>query len=821
MQRVRSEWATAGLAVCIVVAAPLLGGTADRPYTLAVTAGCALAGLTAAAARPASLRLSYAGLALAVAAALCALQIVPLSVRLRSVLAPGSDGDLRLLLADMPPPWGTTLRPLSVDVGATLHDGVCLLGGLCFLLALSLRPHAPHSPAGAEPADATPFRRSAVHFALWGVAISAAAVSLLGAGAALGIALPPPVGVPGVGSTRALWPAGLHNSNHMAALCGLGALLWSSLVLDFSARTRAPRIVAQRGICLLAAVACNIALWGTLSRAGILTWTAAQLVFLFTRHHHHRRGALRIAALAIPLAVLGLFLYSDGATHLLRARFHADAQGSLWQQMLRPGSKVFAWREALPLLRGHLWLGVGHGAMENLFQHTHSLSGRMRFAYLENQWLQLFIDFGLPAGLALLGLGGMALRDTLRASHRQAAADPSPLHAAARIGLVALAAHNVFDFNLAVGGVALPALVLLSRVEVRRIRIPRAIAIALPLATLALLPVVWRWAPSHDEEGARLRALAGDPQTPPDALIAHALPAIARHPFDSYLSAIVAARLVADQHAAAGHWINRALLANPRDTLALRSGARWLEQQGHHAQAIGLLREALAEGDDEDQRRTLTQLVQTSLTAEDARQALSVDISLDALLDAAGTATPPRCTLIADLTQPNGPSAPSPRAAYWRGRCALLRRDAATAQTLLPSLLASPDGPPVLLVSDLVDLIADSAQAAGPSTADAASLQALTDTLLAHGRPPEWLLSVARLRLLQLRPPAAVSPGALANIRPLLDAALAAAAQAPSRSQAQALQARAHDLYGDLDTLAENPHAAAAHRQTAARLRAP
>lgn len=788
------------LAAAVLWLAPVLGGAADRPYSLLIVGLCGLAALRTSQSQDVTVRASLASLGLLWAAGLSLLQIIPLPPTLRALLAPGSDADLRQILSglDGAPTW----LPLSIDASSTLNEAAGLFGMLCLLLAFGSRDpgepatpdHRPDSPAVA------PVWRSPG----W-VVLAATMVSALGVLAAVGVPLPSPIGVPGQGTTRAVFPAGLHNSNHMAALCGLGALLALSYALSTSRGERRPYRVWATLACGL----CNLALLGTLSRAGVLCWGAAQLALVVCVIRRTMRQAAgqdsrwkpwvrRLWLLPLVLTALWAAL-PDGTLDSLAYRFSPhELRG-----VLQPGSKVYAWFEALPILRGHLWLGVGHGAGENLFQHSHVLSGRMRFVYLENQWLQLVFDFGLLGAVPLLLLAvGFVVDAQKKGANHPAERLPYSVPLASWLGLAALGLHNLFDFNTAVLGVSLPALVLVGVVERRRTQLPRPAVTALGIGTLLMAALAWWVAPSHDEEGAWLRRLAADPSTPTDVLLSRATAAVLRHPFDSHLSAVVAARLVQQDHPAARAWLNRALLANPRDTLALRQTALRLATAGQLEEALLFLRQAIEHGDPEEQQRSLRLVADIATDAETARSALPHPADLDALLDVAGAQSPPRWSLIWDLaSQGLRVGQPATRAAYWLGRSALAQGTAPQIESALAALLADPVRAPVLLVADLLDRLADLGQ-----TEDA---QRLALIALQKQPAPEWQLALARI---QLR----ISPPAWEHARALLAEVLSR----PSSDVPRPLQARAHDLLADLESAAGNLHAALAHRQAAAALRA-
>ncbi len=777
--------------------APLLGGAVDRPYALLVVTLCAVAAAARLRTTAAAPSTSYAGLGLALALGLCFVQLVPLPPSLRAWLAPGSDADLRQILHGLTKP-GTWL-PLSLDAPSTLNEAACLAGMLCLLLTL---PAPPESPSQHDPSPdretRSQDRKNSMALAVLAAAATVAGLGLL---AALGVALPSPVGVPGQGTTRALLPAGLHNANHMAALCGMGALL----ALAWPPLQSLPWTHPQAVLSRLLWVLCNVALVGTLSRAGILSWGIAQalLVVLLSRHgtqdadpaRRNRRSHL-LWLVFFALALLLLYsLLPDGATQRLTSRFSLHELRSIHQ----PGSKVVAWLEALPILRGHLILGIGHGAGENIFQHSQSLAGRMRFVYLENQWLQLIFDFGVAGGVPLLTMLALFARDALRQRSGR-----DPLWLAAGLGLAALAVHNLFDFNAAVLGVSLPALVLVSIVEVRRFALPRRSMWALVAVTLILVLFAFRFSASHDEEGATIRQLASRPETPLPVLIQQGEGAMRRHPFDSHIPALVAARLVQGDHPDARTWLNRALLANPRDTLALQETARLLAKRGHTDDALLFLRQAIQHGDDADRRRSLRLLSELATDAQAIRTALPLPSDVDALLDEAGALPTPRWTLIADVARAALDEDPHrSRAAYWLGRSALTARDGWAARQALSALLASPTDLPVLVVADLIDLLGQ----LGPIP----DADRLARDALRRSRAPEWLLALATLDLRK-------SPADRSDARTLLREVLDRLDRS-GEGIARSLVARAHELLADVEEGDGNVNLALSHRQSAAALR--
>jgi len=758
------------LAGLVVWLAPLLGGTADRPYTLLVAAACGCACLLTAFAtgrdtgRP--LRASWFHVWLAASVIVTLLQTVPLPPPLRALLAPGSDPELRQILSGLQPGSAALWWPLSLDPGATLHEAVRLAGYLCLLLALSQGPLE------------EPTRRSLA----WLVQGAASLCAGLGLLAGLGLPLPSPIAVLGAGTTRAAFPAGFYNSNHMAALVGLGALL----LLDAAMATAWPRRLGLFGLWAL----CNVVLVATLSRAGVGVWLLAQAALLAWQLRR-RRGPWLPSLVVVLLFTLGAGLALE--EHIWPA-LHQRLLATTVSELTAPGSKLHAWVEAWPLLRGHFMLGVGRGAFEDAFQHVHALAGRMRFVYLENEWLQAVIDWGVPAALLLFALFGRALRD----AWRQVRELPQQTSAGtALLGLAALAIHNLFDFSLEVGGVAVAALVLCALCQHARFALARRLAAAAGVLTMAGAALLVGRLPSHDEDGARLRALCERPTARLDEVLSAGRAAVLRHPFDAYLPALVASRLQPEPQkeaqAQAVDWINRALVANPREVLARHAGANLLLASGHRAQGLLLLAGAIADADADGRRRLLVTLASWTSDLDELLAALPNGEAGAELLELLGRAPSPRWPLVRALAAALLPAAPG--AAAWLGRSALALRDADAAHAAAMALLHKGEEVPPLLFADLTDLLADSGRSAEAETLARAALE--------RSSRPELLLSLARL---------AERPGNLVEARSLL-------IQALGHADDPGLAARIHEVYGELEAKAGNPHQAAAHRLEAARLR--
>ena len=696
--------------------APLLGlsvlwsGTVDRPATM-VVAG--LAGLLAVGRGLSKQRVpvSLFSIWLLVATIVTALQCVPMPASVRGALPLGSDALLRQVLGALGG-YPTVAFPLSLDPAETAHEATRLLAWWCLLGAWS-----------------TLRSRHGDSLRLAGlVVIAAGLIAILGALASLGIKLPAPLAVPATGASRALWPAVLQNANHMAALLSTGAILCVGMILQTDPSRRRQR----RLICILSLVLLNLALLMTLSRAGILcSWLGQLLAWLVADSPERADLRRRLWRVVLPSLICGLALLWLGPGGKLLDRFREGLHGDL----LSPGSKLWVWRESLPLLRGHLWFGIGRGAFETALQVSPAVAVQTRFTYLENEWLQSLLDYGFVAGLALLALLCGAMWQSLRHLWQPGQQTTSPVRRAAFLALVALGLHNLFDFNLAIGALAIPALLLASLVQKPIAAMSARWLIAPGLATIIFALWVQMKIPSHDADGSHLQQLAAAPQTDSATLIQTASQALHRHPLDSYLSALVAARLTAEDHPDSMRWINRALLQNPSDLLARATAARLLGRHGHQRQALSLLGPLFGDADPEKRHWLFGLLLEISTEPSDLLRELPnrPEVRM-ALLDDLGTHRPPRWPLILAISRKaveQGDSA----AWSWFGRAALAETRADDAATALHGLLRLDSAEP-LLIGGLLELLLrhQMLTVASPLAEQAIAKQPAPEVRIAHAQ---------------------------------------------------------------------------------------
>ncbi len=554
--------ALAALAIALVLAPQLLGGALPWAAVAVSALGVAAGAVTlwALRARLETVHVTSAGAVLALAVAWTAMQLVPLPASVAAFLAPESveaSAATADALGEGSPGW----VPISRAPGETrgeLLEGTALLA--VFLAAYGL------AWVGQR-------RR---------VAQIVAGSVLLMALVALGHALTGAERVFGLYEPRFAAPrllAPLVNENNLAGFLVMGFPVLVTLGLDGRSEHRALWVTA-------AAVTGATALL-TLSRGGIaalvgvgVLLTALLVLRRYRRREEGRSGSLLILGAATVAGALGLGAYV-AADAILSELLEGDAD------------KLGLLGESLEFAIAQPWVGVGRGAFSAAF--VADFGATRRFVYAEHLPAQWIAEWGLPLGVTLLGVLGATLLRALTRSR-------SLTKLGAVVGCLGIAGHNLMDFGLELGGVALVAAALLgaglapeksrlARGEPKRLplrpMLAGAVAAGLVL-TLALGPTVPGVSVRtlEDELVRTLRAedRAGFRETLEDA--------VRLHPSEPSFALLAGVEASAHGDPAAPRWLNRAMALAPGWPSPRVEAARWLFAQGRRDQALLELREA-------------------------------------------------------------------------------------------------------------------------------------------------------------------------------------------------------------------------------------
>jgi O-antigen ligase/tetratricopeptide (TPR) repeat protein len=367
------------------------------------------------------------------------------------------------------------------------------------------------------------------------------------------------------------------NPNHVAEFLELAA--FACLACAFQRPTAMNRVGWLLGMIFCAAGAA-----ATLSRGAVVALALAMLLFVGLHYLSARKESptTRRSSLvfgALLLGIVALAAVGFGSAQVLE-RFSSEALGE--------NTRLQLWRDSWRVIEAHP-LGIGRGAFDRVYPIYRTLhtATSTRFAFVENQPLQMLIDGGWPfLVVTVVGLGGLIAHVARRGRH-------DVTESALIAGVAAVLVHGCLDFGLETLGVLLPFVVVLGTLLGRiRSRPAQTARFKWPITAFAGASLVIGIASlahgSNDDFDRLLNRAAAQPETRRDVLVR----AQRVHPTD-YFYALAYARLEAIKSPSSGpsprfHTLNRALALCPSCEIIHVEVARnlWL---------LGLRRQALLE----------------------------------------------------------------------------------------------------------------------------------------------------------------------------------------------------------------------------------
>ncbi len=276
------------------------------------------------------------------------------------------------------------------------------------------------------------------------------------------------------------------------------------------------------------------------SRGGVVSLSvgvvvAIALIASLPRDRRKQKRASR-KPLSIVLGVLAVGIVILGATagrQLLDLSIEHEIHAG----------KFLPWGAAMALVAEFPLFGVGRGAFAHSYTSVQPQTG-VTFSHVENEYLQIIVDWGLPTALAI-GVASLLLIRSLRRR-------PVDALAAGGIGaLVAIAVHSVVDFGIELPGMALPTIAIVATLipaglsvqkDKKKRKYMRTIRIS--LAATAMFACALAFAPPGATVAEDLRntsEFSPDYQGTPKQILAASAHLANRHP-SSYLVATSSAR---------------------------------------------------------------------------------------------------------------------------------------------------------------------------------------------------------------------------------------------------------------------------------------
>lgn len=511
------------------------------------------------------------GLALVAAAGFTLLQLVPLPQAVAGLLNPGL-AEVCSYVCQGTGLWGEgAFHPLSLDPPGTSHELVMFLAyALGFLVVVNYF-NARHRA------------RRLMKMVAW----SGFLVALIGFFSKLFVAQ----AIFGIHPVRpgTFFFSTFVNPNHLAGFLCLCSPV--ALGVGLSARER-----QDRALYGFMGVITGVAVFMSLSRGGMVALSLGIIFLIFfsatRRSRRIRRVALVQAAAAGVLVLAGYLAYD---TIIKELRTLGDAKA------IREDTKIRSWAATFPMMADHPVTGIGRGAYASVYPRYKTVEHTATFTHAENQVLQVLVEWGPVFGLFFLGAFALTFFLGL------ARARQSYSMGGCLAGIFAVSAHNLVDFNLEVGGVAMPFVLVLAiavaspfshaggpRDFETKLRIPRWAGIGLAAAALVLAAVCIPYAHAHSLASDTEALLALDDPAPAapcsdTPLGRAACDLMRRHPAD-YLAPLKVGKAFLGarppQVERAGHWLARALYLNPTSSLTHRLAGRALFLAGRREQAM-------------------------------------------------------------------------------------------------------------------------------------------------------------------------------------------------------------------------------------------
>lgn len=416
-RRNRGErYARALLPVALVTSAMGLGGL-HWAALVASAAAALLAGFFAVRSLPGRKPYAPALVPLALAA-YSLVQLIPLPLGVLRALSPQMVGVWEGALS----PFGETLTwgSLSADPHATLVE------------ALKWAAYA-----GAIAAAISVGTRRGVRYGallLFGCAILVGTTTLLHG--LLNVTRVYGIYIPTFNASR--WHVGpFLNPNNLAGYLNLGTFCGVGLMV--SRKPQIPRVVLGVGVAALVAVAVLGA-----SRAGLGALVIGLFVF----------GALvvwvrRDEEITGRLSPLGLFAALGGVIGFAVLLTWLGSTDETWRALFDKNiEKIDVMRRTLPLVRDHVWFGVGRGAFEGVFPAYHFGAANVVYAHPENFIVEWVAEWGVPVAACALVAFAWVLWGAFRDARQ------SVTSAGVFAGVIAVLAQNMLDLGLELPGLA-------------------------------------------------------------------------------------------------------------------------------------------------------------------------------------------------------------------------------------------------------------------------------------------------------------------------------------------------------------------------------
>jgi hypothetical protein len=437
--------AAADLLLAVAVAGSMLAIGTVYPSALVIVAAVVGSAVVIAVAGPASTVPPRFNAPAAIAVSLAIytlLQAIPLPIKLLTTLAPTNADVWRRALLPFGSP-GPDWTTVSLDPGSSYVEVLkWLVYAGIFVLAAWMSARR-----GAEWGIGLVFASSVL------LALVTIGHGLASATTIFGI-YKPIMGVAPWHMSPLLNPNNLAGYLNLGTMCGLGLLV--------ARRLPVPRWTVGLGVATIVGI--NLI---SASRAGFVVLPLGVLLFAWVhRASEKQRGEKaprRMFPWMLAAAVGGgaVLAFLGGTT----ATWH-----ELYDRNLEKLA-ILTWTK--PLIRDHLWFGIGRGAFETVFPAYRSSPGNIVFTHAENFPAQWLSEWGVPVGLGAMGMFSWTFRPATMGIRR------SSTNAGGWIGVFIVLVQNLMDLALELPAVSIAVAATLGSIwgDYKRRRVSRATAV--------------------------------------------------------------------------------------------------------------------------------------------------------------------------------------------------------------------------------------------------------------------------------------------------------------------------------------------------------
>jgi tetratricopeptide (TPR) repeat protein len=253
------------------------------------------------------------------------------------------------------------------------------------------------------------------------------------------------------------------------------------------------------------------------------------------------------------------------------------------------------------MMADHPVVGIGRGAYATVYPRYKTVEANRTFHHPENGVLQNMVEWGPVVGILFIGLFLLAFLLAL------ARARQSYSMGGCLAGVFIVSLHNLVDFSLEVGGVAMSFVIVMGilaaspfthagvpRPAETRPRLGRLTAVVLPaVAVLAGVVCVFFAASHRLGDGTEVMLAEENPEASEpcaETTLGEVTCEMLRHYPADYMAPLVLGKAFLETRPVrldrAVHWLSRAQYLNPTSSVIHRLSGRALFSQGHREQAL-------------------------------------------------------------------------------------------------------------------------------------------------------------------------------------------------------------------------------------------